>query len=93
MSSYDQFMPKRKLNVFISSKCADLDDAKDPNMKYTYVRRELQVLLESTGLFEVYNFDTETASSCSVEDHYLTNLDNSDIVVFLIDNGDEFRRG
>lgn len=93
MSSYDQFMPKRKLNVFISSKCADLDDAKDPNMKYTYVRRELQVLLESTGLFEVYNFDTETASSCSVEDHYLTNLDNSDIVVFLIDNGDGIPTG
>lgn len=74
-----EFDTYRKKRVFISSKCGGM---------YRYVRRELQILLEKTGLFEVYNFDEEGSSASDVDTHYLGQLSSSDIVIFLIDNKD-----
>lgn len=43
-------------------------------------------ILESTGLFEVYNFDDEGSSASDVHSQYLGQLAKSDIAVFLIWN-------
>jgi hypothetical protein len=74
-----EFNTYRKKRVFISSKCGG---------KYTYVRRELEILLEKTGLFDVYNFDEEGSSASDVGTQYLSELTGSDIAIFLIDNKD-----
>ena len=97
MSIYDYLHPDHPLNAFISSLC-DVDFAKtseeyQKRKKYCTVRRELQLLLESTHLFIVYNFDEEYASSMSTRDQYIHYLDTSDLVVFLIDNKDGISDG
>ena len=94
MKIYEPLLPDEKIQVFISSLCGD--DYKDDGngrRKYVLVRRELQALLESTGLFCVYNFDTRGASSQSTRDQYLSRLGASDLVVFLIDNEDSISEG
>ena len=68
-----------KLNVFISSKCGG---------KYTIARRALKKLLEATGLFEIYVFEDEPASSEDTISAYLGSLDQANLCVFLIDNKD-----
>ena len=74
-----EFNTYRKKRVFISSKCGG---------KYTYVRRELEILLKKTELFDVYNFDEEGSSASDVGTQYLSELTSSDIAIFLIDNKD-----
>lgn len=93
MNIYRPLQPEHKLKVFISSICGDECKPDDDRRRYALIRRELQALLESTDLFEVYNFDTESASSMSTRADYLTNIDDSDLVVFLIDNKDGISEG
>ena len=71
MSIYNNVHPDHPLNAFISSLCDD-DFAKTPDeyqkrKKYCVIRRELQLLLESTHLFIIHNFDEEYAVDCQVK--------------------------
>lgn len=101
MSIYRQLLPEDKIQVFISSMCGDecpvgklsSADRNYTRKNYVLVRRELEALLESTGLFKVYNFDTGNASSVSTREEYLSSLDRSDLVVFLVDNLDGISQG
>ncbi|MFP3358059.1 hypothetical protein R0K17_11950 [Planococcus sp. SIMBA_143] len=75
---------KNKLKVFISSKTGEtLAD-----QKYVLARIAAKETLESTGLFEVYSFESEGPSTSSALNHYTWGLKESDICVFLIDNKD-----
>ena len=70
---------EHKLRVFISSKCGG---------KYTIARKSLKKLLETTGLAEVYAFETEPASSEDTISSYLEHVDASNLCIFLVDNED-----
>lgn len=70
---------KHKIHVFISSKCGG---------KYTIARKALQELLLSTGLTEVYLFESEAGSSQDTVSAYLEYIDESNLCVFLVDNDD-----
>ena len=83
------FNKYRTKQVFISSRCDSREEVEKSNCyRYTHIRRELQILLESTGLFTVYNFDEEGASSSDVRSQYLGELEGSDIAIFFVDNKD-----
>lgn len=76
--------PSHRLKVFISSKIGDtLGD-----QKYVLARAAAKKLLEDTGLFKVYLFESEGASTNTALDHYTHNLIKSDVCIFLIDNKD-----
>ena len=69
-----------RIRVFISSRCGG---------KYTIARQALRTILEATGLFEVYVFENEPASSINTQSAYLESLDQSNLCVFIIDNADD----
>lgn len=76
--------PRNKLKVFISSKTGDtLND-----QKYVLARIAAKETLESTGLFNVYSFESEGPSVSSALEHYTGSLEESDVCIFLIDNKD-----
>lgn len=75
----------KKLKVFISSICGE--------EKYDRVRHELKRAIEDTNLAEVYTFEETGASTLSAEEHYIWELKDSDICIFLIDNKDGVRSG
>lgn len=56
---------------------------------YDLIRRALKTSLEETGLFEVYIFEDDYASTSAAGDDYIAELDNSHVCLFLIDNFDE----
>jgi len=66
-------MPK----IFISSNI-------NPTM--TQIRKEIKTKLNKEGFNDVYTFETEPGSTLPVVTHYLTELAQSNICVFLIDN-------
>ena len=70
---------EHKLRIFISSRCGG---------KYTIARKALKKLLLTTGLAEVYAFETAPASSEDTQSAYLESIDNSNLCIFLIDNAD-----
>ncbi len=74
-----------KIKVFISSSCT--------NEKLDIVRKSLKVLLEETGLFNVYIFEDAPGASCNVTDSYLQELERNNIVLFIIDEEDELSQG
>ncbi len=74
-----------KIKVFISSSCT--------NEKLDIVRKSLKVLLEETGLFNVYIFEDAPGASCNVTDSYLQELERNNIVLFIIDEDDELSPG
>ena len=82
----DTIAPRRKLEVFISSRM-EKDDGQ--HARYTKIRREVKELIEETGLANVYVFEEESGSIRITEEHYLTSLKNSDICIFFIDNSDD----
>ena len=82
-SSY--FSPKRKIDVFISSKCGD--------DKYDNVRKKLKKAIECTNLANVYFFEGEGASTLSASNHFTFALEDSDLCIFLIDNEDGIPNG
>lgn len=77
--------PRRKIKVFISSICG--------NEKYDKIRDDLKKRIESTQLATAYAFEKEPASTLSAEVHYESNLKESDICIFLIDNADGVTSG
>lgn len=86
---YVTVSPKRKLRVFISSKC----DKTGEQPKYNPIRLMLKNSIENTNLAEVYVFEEESASILSAEAHYTYNLLDSDVCIFLIDNADGIPKG
>ena len=81
--------PRRKLRVFISSKC----DKAGEQPKYNPIRHKLKEIIEKTELADVYVFEDESASVLSAESHYTYNLQDSDVCIFLIDNADGIPEG
>ena len=79
-------LPSCKLSIFISSMCGD-------NGKYDKVRNTLKKKIEETQLAEVYLFEDEPASTLPAEKHYIGHLEDSDVVIFLIDNADGVSQG
>lgn len=77
---HKELVPGEKIKVFISSIYG--------NSKYDTVRLELKTAIEETNLAQVYLFETENASTLSVEAHYTFALEDSDLCIFLIDNAD-----
>lgn len=77
--------PSSKIKVFISSICGV--------EKYDKVRADLKNAIESTKLADVYTFESKGASTLSAGDHYIFNLKDSDICIFLIDNADGIPSG
>ncbi len=77
-----------KLRIFISSRCSNLDSAKEEINQYNIIRKSVKRILEDTGLFNVYIFEEAMASSSSSQDSYLNKIDRSDIILFLIDSRD-----
>lgn len=68
---------KNKLRIFISSKIGG---------NYNIIRSALKTLLEETGLVNVYTFESSGARSRSAKIDYSTNIDESHVCIFLIDN-------
>lgn len=75
---------KSKVKIFISSNINDT---------YVIVRESLKTLLDRTGMCSVYSFEEYPASSNAVDKSYLFKVANSDLVIFLIDNGDAIGEG
>jgi hypothetical protein len=71
---------KDKISVFISSKCGV--------ESYDIVRAALKGLLENTGFITTYVFEEGVAASKTARDEYLNKLEDSHVVLFLIDNMD-----
>lgn len=69
-----------KIKVFISSKCGSY------NEDYEIIRIGLKNLLEETGFIHTYVFEETTPSSMNIQEEYLNRLEDSDIILFLIDN-------
>lgn len=72
-------MIQRKIKVFISSRC---------DGQYGVARKAIALLLEETNLATTYVFESEPGSSMPLVDGYLFELDESDVVIFLINNID-----
>ncbi|KEI06585.1 hypothetical protein Z957_12010 [Clostridium sp. K25] len=70
-----------KIKVFISSKCGVNN--------YDIIRLALKRLLEETGFIKAYVFEETVGSTSSARDEYLSKLEDSHVVLFLIDNQDE----
>ncbi len=67
-----------KIKVFISSE--------SKKKEYKVLREAIKIILEKTGFIKTYVFEDEGASTLGVEDHFLNNIDDCDVVLFLIDN-------
>ena len=71
-----QVNTKEKVSVFISSKCDSDDDKKVGNVKYGVMRKTLKLLLEETGICNVYAFENAPGTSVDVVHSYLDKLDD-----------------
>ncbi|MEI3235575.1 MAG: hypothetical protein V8S33_14715 [Intestinibacter bartlettii] len=58
--------------------------------EYEIVRRGLKYLLEETGFISTYVFEEGTSSSIGVTDDYIMHLEESHVILFLIDNKDKY---
>lgn len=74
---------EHKIKVFISSRC---DGATE--FKYAPIRNSLRHMLEETGMIEVYCFESEPATSVQLPDDYISELNDSHLLVLLVDNKD-----
>lgn len=61
--------------------------------KYDTLRKEIKELIEQTQLADVYLFEDTEAASISAGNHYIWELEECDICIFLIDNKDGIREG
>lgn len=78
-----------KVKIFISSKCDNPKENKEDCFKYGVMRKSIKLLLEETGMCSVFIFEDGNASSYSVEASYMDRLEESDLVIIIIDNKDE----
>ena len=74
---------QHKIKAFISSKC---DDA--TSFKYAPIRKSLSHMLEETGMIETYCFETEPSTSIQLPDDYISELNDSQLLILLVDNKD-----
>ena len=77
--------PQQKIKVFISSICGV--------SKYDTLRAKLKDQIEQTKLADAYLFEATEASTLTAEQHYLWDLETSDVCIFLIDNADGVNPG
>lgn len=84
-----KLLPDHKLRIFVSSNI----DSDDVHEGYNTLRKKTKEYLENTGLFEVYVFEELGASTMSAQDHYIMHLDDCDVCIFFILNGDEIKGG
>mgnify|MGYP004576037427 CR=1 FL=1 len=75
----------RKIRVFISSKCGDTDESGNPG-RFDGMRREIANRLKSSPVFDPYLWEDGGASTASAKNNYISELNDSDICVFIIDN-------
>ena len=73
-----------KIKVFISSRCGKEEE------NYEILRKGLKHLLEETGFISTYVFEEETSSTMGVTDDYIMHLEESHVILFLIDNKDKY---
>ncbi|MBX4151803.1 DUF4062 domain-containing protein [Paenibacillus lautus] len=76
---------EEKIKVFISSKCGF--------ERYDLIRVALKQLLEDTGMIQTYIFEESSAASLPTQDEYLNKLEDSHVVLFLIDNESSITEG
>ena len=72
--------PRGKIKVFISSICGV--------EKYDKLRTVLKQQIEETNLADVYLFEATGASTLTAQQHYVWELEDSDVCIFIIDNLD-----
>lgn len=77
-----------KVSVFISSKCDNADDLTNSRLQYGVMRKALKLLLEETGMCTVYAFEEGSGSSYDVVHSYMDPLEDSDLVIIVVDNKD-----
>lgn len=78
--------PFRRVRVFISSKC-------DDGQRYGFMRSRLADMLNESLVFSAYIWERDGASTAKVEDSYISELNDSDIAVVVIDNADGVTSG
>ena len=81
-------MPINKVRVFISSKCDNKDDIDNGCTKYGVMRKSVKLLLEQTNICDVFVFEEGHSTSYNVEASYMNHLEDSDLVILIIDNTD-----
>lgn len=67
----------QKINVFISSKLCN---------EYRTIRDNIALKLEGNELFHLFEYNNSPATSLELEDSYMLPLQNSDVVIVLLDN-------
>lgn len=81
------------VKIFISSNCDHDEDKQRGNAKYSIMRKSLKLLLESTEVCGVYIFEEGTATSYSVVSSFVNPLEDSDLVIVIVDNKDGIGEG
>ncbi|ETP71516.1 SIS domain-containing protein [Lachnospiraceae bacterium JC7] len=79
---------KERVSVFISSRCDSVEDKKNGTVKYGVMRKSLKLMLEETGICNVYAFEESHATTVDVVHSYMDKLDDADLVIIIIDNKD-----
>ena len=79
---------KEKVSVFISSRCDSAEDKKNGTVKYGVMRKSLKLMLEETGICDVYAFEESHATTVDVVHSYMDKLDDADLIIIIIDNKD-----
>ena len=82
-------MVDRKVGVFISSKCDSKEEIDKGIIKYSVMRKALALLLEETNMCNVFAFEEAPGTSRSVIDSYMEPLEDSDLVIIIVDNKDD----
>lgn len=62
---------KEKVSVFISSRCDSVEDKKNGTVKYGVMRKSLKLMLEETGICNVYAFEESHATTVDVVHSYM----------------------
>ncbi len=74
---------KHKIKAFISSRCDSPN-----NFKYAPIRKSLSHMLEETGMIETYCFESEPATSVELPDDYISELNDTQVLILLVENKD-----
>lgn len=82
-----QVVPKRKIQVFLSSNLGGKDN------RYNEIRDLIKEEVEKTGIAQIYVFEQENSSTFTTEEHYIFGLRESNVCIFLIDNADGVNEG
>ena len=67
----------QKINVFISSKLCN---------EYRTIRDNIASKFKDNELFHLFEYNNSPATSLELEDSYMLPLQNSDVVIVLLDN-------